>query len=99
MTIDEKDLIASLLRGQNYLEQITEELCPDDTLDLLNGTRKGKSTTVKDLDHIVGVSDLQTRQKAKEMRLKAVTQGKTKQLLKSLIAMGIYLRKSVLDHL
>ena len=73
MIADEKDLIASLLRSQNFLEQITEEFCPDDTLEMLQGTRKGKNTTFKDLDHIVGASDLATRQKAKEMRYKAVT--------------------------
>ena len=32
----------------------------DDTLDLLGGTRKAKPG-VKDMDHIVGVSDLLTR--------------------------------------
>ena len=73
MIIDEKDLIASLLRGQNYLEEVTEELFPDDTNDLMQGTRKGKNTTVKDLDHLVGVSDIKARKKAKELRLKAVT--------------------------
>ena len=40
-------------------------MMPDDTLDLLKGTRKGKSD-VKQLDHIVGVSDLKSRAKAKE---------------------------------
>ena len=44
--------------------------------DLLKGTRKGKSN-VKDMDHIVGVSNLLTRQKAKEQRDRAVTQSKT----------------------
>ena len=44
---------------------------PDDTLDLLKGTRKGKPF-IKNLDHIVGVSDLQTRSKAKQQRQKAV---------------------------
>lgn len=40
----------------------------------LFNTRKGKNTTVKDMDHIMGVSDVSTRFKANEMRLKAVTQ-------------------------
>ena len=71
--IDEKDLITSLLRGQNYLEEVTEELFPDDTKDLMKGSRKGKNTTVKDLEHIVGVSDIKARKKAQELRLKAVT--------------------------
>ena len=43
MALNENDLIASLLRNQTYLSQITEEMLPDDTLDLLKGTRKGKS--------------------------------------------------------
>ena len=61
MMIDEKDLIASLLRGQNYLEEVTEELCPDDTNEMMHFSRKGKNTTVKDLDHLVGVSDIKAR--------------------------------------
>ena len=67
MFLNENDLISSLLRSQPYVEEIIEELHPDDTLDLLKGTRKGKSE-VKEMDHIVGVSNLQTRQKAKEQR-------------------------------
>ena len=63
MALNESDLIGSLLRGQAYLEQITTEMVPDDTLDLLKGTRRGKSE-VKQLDHIVGISDLLSRQKA-----------------------------------
>ena len=61
----ENDLIASLLKNEAYISQINEEMHPDDTLDLLKGTRKGKSD-VKDMAHIVGVSNLLTRQKAKE---------------------------------
>ena len=63
MNLSENDLITSLLRSQAYLEEVTEEMIPDDTMDLLKGTRKGKSN-VKELDHIVGVSDLLARQKA-----------------------------------
>ena len=33
---------------------------PDDTLEMLKGTRKGKNE-IKDMDHIVGVSNLNTR--------------------------------------
>lgn len=51
-------------------------MLPDDTLDLLKGTRKGKNE-IKDLDHIVGVSNLLTRQKAKEQRARAVSLHKT----------------------
>ena len=58
--LTEVDLIQSLLRHQTYLEEITEEMTFDDTLDLLGGTRKAKPE-VKDMDHIVGVSDLLTR--------------------------------------
>ena len=75
-TLSEIDLIASLLKNEAYVSQITEEMLPDDTLDLLKGTRKGKNE-IKDMDHIVGVSNLLTRQKAKEMRTRAVTQNKT----------------------
>ena len=74
--LTENDLINSLLKSEVYVNQITEEMIPDDTLDLLKGTRKGKSN-VKDMDHIVGVSNLLTRQKAKEQRDRAVTQSKT----------------------
>lgn len=75
-TLSEIDLIASLLKNETYVSQITDEMLPDDTLDLLKGTRKGKNE-IKDMDHIVGVSNLLTRQKAKEMRTRAVTQSKT----------------------
>ena len=47
------------MKNANYIDQITNEMIPDDTLDLLEGTRKGKSD-VKTRDHIVGVSDLQS---------------------------------------
>ena len=58
--LTEEDLIASVLKTHAYLDVVTEEMMPDDTLDLLKGTRKGKSF-VKQLDHIVGVSDLMVR--------------------------------------
>ena len=67
MTLSEQDLIASMMRSQAYVESIEEELLPDDTLDLLKGTRRGKHS-IKNFDHIVGISDLQTRQKAKQQR-------------------------------
>ena len=47
----------------------------DDTLALLGGTRKAKPN-LKDMDHIVGVSGIASRDKAKEQRLKAVTGSK-----------------------
>ena len=74
--LTENDLIASLLKSEAYVSQATEDMIPDDTLDLLKGTRKGKSD-VKDMDHIVGVSNLLTRQKAKDLKARAVTQSKT----------------------
>lgn len=64
MALNENDVIASLLRNPGYVDQIMDELLPDDTLDLLRGSRKGKSEVGK-YDHIVGVSDLHTRQKAR----------------------------------
>ena len=73
-------------------------MLPDDTLDLLKGTRKGKNE-VKNLDHIVGISDLQSRQKAKDQRLKAVTTLKTSQLQKTLMALGIYLRRFFTENI
>ena len=60
MTLGEQELVASMLRSKAYIETIEEELLPDDTLDLLQGTRKGKHS-IKNFDHIVGISDLQTR--------------------------------------
>lgn len=78
-TLTEVDLISSLLHHQTYLEEITEEMNYDDTLDLLGGTRKAKPG-IKDMDHIVGVSDLISRQKAKDAKMKTVTLGKQKQL-------------------
>ncbi len=67
MALTETDLVASLLRNQNYIDQVTQEVLPDDTNDLLKNSRKGKSD-VKELEHIVGISDLMTRQKAKQQR-------------------------------
>ena len=63
--LTEADLISSMLSKESYLDEITEEMTYDDTLDLLGGSRKAKPG-IKDMDHIVGVSDLLSRQKAKE---------------------------------
>jgi len=61
MSLTESDLISSLLTSPSYIEQITSEMLPDDTADLLvKSGRKGKSD-VKHLEHIVGISDLMTR--------------------------------------
>lgn len=61
MSLTESDLISSLLTSPSYIEQITSEMLPDDTADLLvKSGRKGKSD-VKQLEHIVGISDLMTR--------------------------------------
>lgn len=49
--LNENDLIASLLRSHPFIEMATEEMLPDDTLDILRGTRRGKSD-VQTLDHI-----------------------------------------------
>ena len=77
--LNETDLIASLLKSKTYLDQITTEMVPDDTMDLLKGTRRGKSE-VKHLDHIVGISDLLSRQKAAVQKQRAVTVTKKVQL-------------------
>ena len=60
MALSENDLIASLLRTPAYVEAIEDEMIPDDTNDLMKGSRKGKAE-VKFYDHIMGVSELQTR--------------------------------------
>lgn len=44
----------------------------DDTLELLHGTRKGKSE-VKNMSHIIGASELNARTKATEAKARAVT--------------------------
>ena len=51
------------------------------------------------MDHIIGVSNLLTRQKAKEQRARAVTLSKTQQLQRSMIALGVYLRKNVIENI
>ena len=58
--LTENDLIASMMKNSSYMEQVTADMIPDDTMDLLKGTRKGKND-VKSLEHIVGVSDLLAR--------------------------------------
>ena len=65
MALSENDLVASLLKSPAYVEAIEEEMLPDDTMDMLQGSRRGKNE-VKFYDHILGVSELQTRQKAKQ---------------------------------
>ena len=66
-TLNEKDVVSAMMRQPTYLDEITEEMIPDDSFDLVWGTRKGKSE-VKNFDHIVGVSDLNSRKKDREMR-------------------------------
>ena len=61
--LNETDLIAAIMRNQNYLDQIKEEIAPDDTMDLLQGSRKGKNE-IKDRAHIQGVSNMKTKEKA-----------------------------------
>ena len=51
------------------------------------------------LDHIVGVSDLQTIQKAKDQRRRAVTIGKTGQMQRCFMALGVYLRKFFIEYI
>ena len=95
LTLD--DLVASMMRNATYIEQATQELIPDDTMDLLKGTRKGKSD-VKQMSHILGVSEVQVRKKAREQRLIAVTQGQQAKLVGHINALGIYLRKFVIEN-
>ena len=75
-----------------------EELAPDDGDELFNGKRKGKSD-LRDLDHIVGVSDMLGRQKAKEKIAKSVTFNKTKMLQFSLKVLSQHIKKKIVDHL
>ena len=57
MVLTEVDLIKSLLMQPLYMNNITQEMIPDDTCDLLvmHG-RKGKSVE-KGMSRIVGTSD------------------------------------------
>ena len=71
MVLSETELVGSLLCSQSYLDTITGELLPDDTMDLCNGSRKGKSE-VKYYDHIEGVSNIHSKQMAKQQRQRAV---------------------------
>ena len=56
--------------------------------------RKGKSLE-KSLDRIVGTSDRLFAEKARELKIKAVTRSKGQQLNKCLLALGVYLRKLI----
>ena len=76
MALTQQDLIASLLKDQAYVSQLLEEMLPDDTNDLLQGSRKGKSEVGK-LDHLLGQSEIFARERAKQLRVKAVTNQKT----------------------
>ena len=76
MVLSETDLIRSLLMQPLYLANITQELIPDDTNDLLvlHG-RKGKSLE-KGMHRIVGTSDKLFAERARELKAKAVTRSK-----------------------
>ena len=75
-----------------------EELAPDDGDELFNGKRKGKSD-LRDMDHIVGVSNMLGRQKAKEKIVRSVTFNKTKMLQFSLKVLSQYIKKKIVEHL
>ena len=76
MVLSEADLIRSLLVQPIYLSNITQELIPDDTNELLVVSgRKGKSLE-KNLNRIVGTSDQMFAERARELKVKAVTRTK-----------------------
>ena len=76
MVLSEADLIRSLLVQPLYLNNITQELIPDDTNELLVVSgRKGKSLE-KNLNRIVGTSDQMFAERARELKVKAVTRTK-----------------------
>ena len=76
MVLSEADLIRSLLVQPIYLNNITQELIPDDTNELLVVSgRKGKSLE-KNLNRIVGTSDQMFAERARELKVKAVTRTK-----------------------
>ena len=96
--LNNDDFVASLVKQQGYLDEIAEEMGQDDTLELLGGTRKAKPV-VKQMEHIQGVSDLTAKQKAREARSKSITLSKQKHLNRCLTAVGVYVRKFIIDHL
>lgn len=97
MSLGLDDLIASILRNPSYVEQVYQEIHPDDTMALLQGARKGKSE-FKEMYHILGPSEVNVRIKAKELRTRAVTQIKMQQLTSCINALGIYLRKFIVEN-
>ena len=79
MSLNSQDLINSLVKDPVYVQQTLDEILPDDTNELLNGSRKGKSE-VSQLDHLKGQSDKFARERANQLRIKAVTTQKAQQL-------------------
>ena len=79
MTLTQTDLIESLLKDEQYMKHAVGEMLPDDTLDLLNGTRKRKGS-MGELEHLVGHSNKIAIVKADNMRVKTVTNMKRQQL-------------------
>ena len=88
MSLTESDLIASLLQSKPYMDKVCEEIpAPDDGDEIFKGMRKGKSD-LNDMDHIIGVSNMLGRQKAKEKIIRSVTFNKTKMLQFSIKALS-----------
>ena len=76
MVLTESDLIKSLLAQPLYLSQAMQEIAPDDTADMMiKFGRKGKSTE-KQLNRIQGTSDGLFAERAKELKIKAVSKSK-----------------------
>ena len=53
MALTSLDVVNSLFKDPSYVNTVLEEMLPDDTMELLQGTRKGKSE-VSRLDHLKG---------------------------------------------
>ena len=70
MNWTEGDLIQSLMKKPQYVEEILAEMLPDDTKWLLGGTRKGKSKDIN-MDKLMGGSNVDAREKAHQSKLKA----------------------------
>ena len=76
MVLTEADLVKSLLMQPLYINSVAQEMIPDDTSELLvQHGRKGKSME-KGLNRIVGTSDQMFAERARELKIKAVTRSK-----------------------
>ena len=97
MSLNSQDLINSLVKDPVYVQQTLDEILPDDTNELLNGSRKGKSE-VSQLDHLKGQSDKFARERANQLRIMKLISAQANCLLYHNFYSKIFAKKISFAH-